>query len=103
MKKFECTVTREDKYIIELDENVLNEEWMKDFRKVFFDFDGLDEHAEQIAQMRARFNRSFIEGYGVPLIDGEKPPFIKDEQVNKAINIVVISEDENCDVEVEEI
>jgi len=102
-RRFECTVERTDKYIIEFDENVLDEKWMEEFRKVFFNFDGLDEHAEQIAQMRARFENSFIEGYGIPLLNGKKPPYADDKYLNKAINIIVISEDEECEVDVEEI
>jgi len=104
MKRFKTTVTRIDEYIIEIDDNELNEQWMDDFRHVFFPFYEYDEHAEQLAQMRARFGEGFIEGYGNVLIDGRKPWHITDEnQVNKAINIKIISEDNDCDVEVEEI
>jgi len=103
MKRFKCKVERVDEYIIEFDEEVLNEEWMKYFRSVFFNYHELDEHAEHIAQMRARFEQSFIEGYGVPLVDGKIPSFADEKSVNKAINIVIVSEDEDCEVEVEEI
>lgn len=106
MKKFKCFVTREDEYIIELDENVINEEWMKDFRDYFYSFDTLEEHAEHIAQFRARFgDHSFIEGYGVPLVNGKDPRWVMadDDSLQKAINIKVISEDQNCDIEVEEV
>lgn len=104
MKKFECTVTREDKYIIELDENILDEEWMAHFRRYFYDCHNLNEHAEHIAQFRARFgDHNFIEGYGVPLVNGKKPIFADENSINKAINIIIVSEDEDCEVEVEEI
>ena len=103
MKRFKCKVERVNEYIIEFDEEVLNEEWMKYFRSVFFNYHELDEHAEHIAQMRARFEQSFIEGYGVPLVDGKIPSFADEKSVNKAINIVIVSEDEDCEVEVEEI
>jgi len=29
MKRFKTTVTRTDEYIIEIDDNILDEEWMK--------------------------------------------------------------------------
>lgn len=104
MKRFKTTVTRTDEYIIEIDENIINDEWMKHFERYFFDFDTYEEHAEQIAQMRARFGSSFIEGYGNILVDGNKSWRITDEkQVNNAINIIVKSEDDDCEVEVEEI
>ena len=32
MKKFKCIVTRVDEYEIEIDEEKINEEWMKNFR-----------------------------------------------------------------------
>jgi hypothetical protein len=96
MKKFKCTVTRTDEYEIEIDDKVLNKEWMKNFRSTFYPFDTYAEHAEQIAQMRARSDSSFIEGYGTPL-GAEK------NSIERAININVLSEDDDCDVEVEEI
>jgi len=77
---------------------------MDDFRHVFFNFDTYEEHAEQIAMMRARFGEGFIEGYGNILVDGNKPWYITDEkQVNKAINIKIVSEDNDREIEVEEI
>lgn len=107
MKRFECTVTREDKYIIEFDENIINKEWMKDFREYFYGFDTLEEHAEHLAQFRARFgDQDFIEGYGVVNVNGADPRWTNktarrtDEE---AINIKVISEDNDCSVDVEEI
>lgn len=103
MKKFRCTVTRVDEYEIEIDDSILNEKWMADFRDIFYGFYTYKEHAVQIAQMRARFNRSFIEGYGAPLINHEKPCFIDKEELNEAININILSEDDDCDVEVKEL
>ena len=99
MKEFNCEVERIEKYKIEFDETVCNEEWMKDFRRYFFDFYHLDEHAEHIAQYRARFGRGFIEGYGIPLENGKVPYWASTEDqkkyINHAININVISEDED--------
>lgn len=105
MKRFECTVTREDKYIIEFDENVINEEWLVDFRKSFYNFGTLKKHAEHIVHCRARYrDHDFIEGYGVPLVNGKNPLWDNDESfLEEGINIVIVSEDENCEVEVEEI
>lgn len=106
MKKFKCEVERFDRYIVEFDENVINEEWMEDFRQVFFDFYDLEEHAEQIAQIRARFGQGPIEGYGIPLEDGEIPYWVisdrEKEQVNHAINLKSIDEDNDLTVWVKE-
>jgi len=103
MKKFKCVVTRTDEYEIEIDDKVLDEKWMKAFKEVMFNFDTYEEHAEQIAQMRARFGEHFIEGYGNTLVNGEKPWYTDEENVNKSININIISEDNDCYVDVEEL
>jgi len=102
MKRFDCTVTREDKYIIEFDENIINEEWMQEFRESMYGFTKLEEHAKHIAQLRARAGDGFMEGYGDPMKNGE-PPWWSLNDYEKGINIRIVSEDEECEVEVEEI
>jgi len=108
MKKFECTVTREDKYLIEIDESVLNKEFMEDFNKHFYKFKDLADHAKYIAQFRARFpDTSFIEGYGEVKVNGEVPfsfgAVTSREDYEDAINIKIISEDQYCEVDVKEL
>lgn len=68
-RRFKVTVERSDEYVIELDDEVMNDEWLENFRNEMYEFDDLEEHAEHIAQARARFNNGFIyggniEGYG---------------------------------------
>lgn len=108
IKKFEVEVARKDIYIIEIDDSVIDEKWMEEFRNVFYDFDDLEDHARHIAQVRARFNNGRldagdIEGYGVPLLDGRKSPFADDRLIQPAINIRVISEDNNIEIDTNEI
>lgn len=107
MKKFKCTVTRVDEYEIEFDENIINEEWMREFRGFMYSFATLKEHAEHLAQFQARFgDYAFIEGYGAIKRNNEISYPYKIEELSEdelAININIISEDENCEVEVEEI
>ena len=102
-RKFKCTVERTDKYIIEFDDNIINQEWLDEFSKHFYNFKELEEHAEHIAQIRARTEQNFIEGYGIPLVDGKVPHFADEYSIEKGINIIVVSEDEECEVDVEEI
>jgi hypothetical protein len=103
MKRFKCTVERTDEYIIEFDENVINDEWMEGFSSYMWKVTEHEELAEHIAQFRARFGERFIEGFGRPLENGKKPTWAEDDELNKAINVQVVSEDNECYVEVEEI
>jgi len=107
MKRFKTTVTRTDEYIIEIDENIIDEQWMQHFRQYFADYKTYEEHAEYLTQHRARFEQSFIEGYGEVKINGSLPWHLKDGQKingdDNGINIIVKSEDQDCEVEVEEI
>lgn len=97
MKKFDCVVERVDKYTVEMNEEVFNESWMADFRGFYYDFETLEEHAEHIAQFRARFGSRHIEGYGVPLENGKAPYWAKEDEINKDINIIITSEDGDID------
>jgi len=103
MKRFKCKVERVNEYIIEFDEEILNQEWLDEFSKHFYKFKGLEEHAEHIAQIRARTEQDFIEGYGIPLVNGKVPHFADKYNIEKGINIVIVSEDEDCEIDVEEI
>lgn len=103
LAKFKVRVTREDEYEIEIDEKVHDEQWMDDFRNVFYDYYSLEDHAEHLGQHRARFKDPFIEGYGYVLVDGKNPTWRKDIEPTKSINIKVISEDDNVEIDVYEI
>ncbi|GAA0347876.1 hypothetical protein GCM10008931_43960 [Oceanobacillus oncorhynchi subsp. oncorhynchi] len=103
MKTFECGVERYDKFRVILNESVFTEEWMEEFREFFFDYYTLEEHAQHIAQHRARFGRSFIEGYGVPLEDGQIPYWANKDLVNDGIDIVVLDEDNDIQVNTREV
>ena len=110
MAKFKVKVIREDEYEVEFDEKEFDNEFMEHFKNYFYDFDTLKEHAEHIAQFRARFGERFIEGYGLPKVNGERPFMAQinedvEKQVNYGLNINIISEDDfdRMDIEVEEI
>ena len=105
MKKFKVEVERVDEYEIEFDEEIINDEFMKDYKEFFSDIETLEEHAENIAVFRARFGERFIEGYGNPMVNGRSPFMVKEEDVERGINIKVISEGDfdNMYVEVKEI
>lgn len=105
MKRFKCKVERTDEYIIEFDEDIWTEELMAEFREMFFPLHTLEEHAEQVAQMRARFpDNSFYEGYGVPKVNGKIPWLIREENYeDSGVNIIIESEDEDIYIDVEEL
>ncbi|QKS71675.1 hypothetical protein FLK61_34180 [Paenalkalicoccus suaedae] len=103
MKSFNCEVERIDEFIVSVDESLFTEEYMEAFRSVYFDYYTIEEHVEHIANMRARFGRRHIEGYGIPLENGKVPYWAKNpEEVNHHINIVVVAEDHHCEVDITE-
>jgi hypothetical protein len=102
MKKFHCNVTIEYDYIIEiddekfanLDEDIEEGIGGKAWRHYFFDFETWHEHAEYLAK-RKSLGDQFIEGYGIPLVNGKNPRWDNVENdLNKGINIQVISEED---------
>lgn len=118
MKKFKCTVTRIDEYEIEIDETICDEKWIEEFQGYMYPFETLTEHAEHLAQYQARLGSeyTFIEGYGYVKRNGELPyghedfdkkgnwlPEEKRRQPAPGLNIKIVSEDSDCEVEVEEL
>lgn len=103
MKKFKCNVTREYEYEIEFDENVWNEDELKDWSKYFQDVNNLKELAGILAEYKTRFDKGeFIEGFGIPMINGKKPYVFgnPNPDIEESVNINIISEDTvYCDVE----
>lgn len=55
---------------VTVDESKFTDEWMAEWRTVFYDFHTVDDHIQHIAQLEARglLSRDFTEGYG-PLAD----------------------------------
>lgn len=56
---------------VEVDESKFTEEFMREFRESFYDFDSIDKHIKHLAQLYARGFAGdgafdFIEGYGHP-------------------------------------
>ena len=105
MKKFKCEVTKSYNYEIEIDESVWTGEELKNWSKVFQDVDDLQDIAEILAKMKTNYESGeFIEGFGIPKINGEIPFVWNDPEgktVSKEININIL--DEYCDVDCEEI
>lgn len=68
MKKFTNEVTQTVE--VTLDETKFTEEWMADWRKSFYPFHTIQDHAQHLAQLCARGIvdpwTTFIEGYGPP-------------------------------------
>lgn len=98
MKRFECLVTRKEKCIVEIDETIMNEEWMKKFRKDFYNVNTLRIHAEAIAKAAVEGD-VFIEGYGVPKVDGHFP-YYDGKQSTEDIGVNVIPMEYNAETDV---
>lgn len=105
MKKFKCNVTREYEYEIEFNENVWNENELNKWSEVFQDAADLNDLAEILAEYKTRYGKGeFIEGFGIPMINGKKPHVFgnPNPDIEESININIIEED-SVYVEVEEI
>jgi hypothetical protein len=112
MKRIRIEVVRTDEYIIEVDESVYNDEFMKDFRENFYPLHDTEDLAKHLAQYQARFGKGdgFIEGFGYVKRDGELPFSLKDfdekgnwlpvekrRQAAPGLNIVIEDEDNEID------
>ena len=103
MRTFKCTVTRETTMDITIDDSVWTDEEIEEWSKHFQDADDLEELVERLAAMKVRYeDGQFMEGFGIPLIDGKKPySYLDNNQVEESINIR--NQEESIDVDVEEI
>lgn len=99
VKSFKCKVIREDSYTIEIDDSVIDKNFMKDFSEVLYDVNSIEDVVKDIARLRAENHRSFIEGYGAPLINGKKSCIVEEDEIQPAINIIE-KENESNDIEV---
>ena len=83
MRRFKVTVTKEFECEVEIDDEALNAgsqdgDFLTAFRKGFYDYHEWHEHAEHIA--REFMNETtFMEGYGIPYVDGQPQVFHKDD------------------------
>lgn len=103
MRTFKCTVTRETTMDIIIDDSVWTDDEIEEWSKHFQDADDLEELVERLAAMKVNHeDGEFLEGFGIPLIDGKKPySYLKDNDINESINIC--NQEESIDVDVEEI
>lgn len=103
MKTFKCIVTRETTMEITIDDSVWTDEEIKEWSRHFQDANNLEELVERLATMKVNYeDGEFMEGFGIPLIDGKKPySYLKDDQIEESINIR--NQEESVDVDVEEV
>lgn len=101
LRKFQVIVTNIREYMVEIDDEVYNDEWAKEFAKVFWDIDEEDKAkgaAIDIArQTMIQGTHEFIEGYGIiPVKDSEYSQFLKEkgEKIAKGVTIEEIGEND---------
>lgn len=62
------TVEVRERVRVTVDESKFTPQFMESFRRVFYDFDSIEDHVKHIAQAYARglinTSRDFLEGYG---------------------------------------
>lgn len=107
MAKFEITVHRTDTYEIEVDENIVNDEWIKNFKSYMWDVDEGCPHedlAKHIGQMRARFgSHKFIAGFGYIPAEHEYVLDKEKKSLAQGFKMKVISEDDEIEIDAREI
>ncbi|GAV11401.1 hypothetical protein [Paenibacillus sp. NAIST15-1] len=104
MKKFICEVVKKDRYEIEIDDQMLDEDWMERFNFCNrLEYDCLEEHAVRISKHMSKSYDSYIDGYGYPLINGHKHYAAFDYQVESGINIKILNDEDDIEVDVFEI
>lgn len=94
MKKFKVKVTKEFECEIEIDDEALDADseggdFLKAFRKGFYNYYTWEEHAEHIASAFMN-DITFMEGYGIPYVDGKPQAFHKNDS-ESAINVSPLS------------
>ncbi|MDR6195939.1 hypothetical protein [Siphonobacter sp. SORGH_AS_0500] len=84
MKRYKVEVTRVDEYVIEIDETIINQEWISEFEKFFWDVNDLKDLASHLAIVQATEgkNSGMIEGFGHITRDGELPFSCEDYDSN---------------------
>lgn len=95
MARLKAEITKE--IIVELDEAFFNDAFNEHYSRYFSDAYSLEDHAENIAWAYSKFGQDNLEGYGYPLVNGEKHwRHRSDESIvyNKAINIIDEEEQE---------
>lgn len=95
--KFSITVVTTSEYVIEIDDEVMDEKFMAEFREGFHDLATLEEHAEQLAYMHSMGHHGFFEGYGHVKEDGHYDYTYSDGDPASGANIILIGEDIEID------
>lgn len=100
MKKFKCIVTKETTMDVEIDDSVWTDEEIAEWQRCFYNAQNLKDVVGHIAKMKTEYeDGDFIEGFGIPLINGEKPyDYLKDEDITTSINISDQSSDMGVEV-----
>ncbi len=101
LRKFQIIVTNIQEYMVEIDDDVYNEEWAKEFAEVFWNIDE-DDKAKGAAidiarQTMIQGTDMFIEGFGIiPVKDSTFSEYLRDkgEKMAKGVTIEVIGEND---------
>lgn len=93
MQKFNVIVSKEYELEVEIDDEALDSDseggnFIADFKKHFYKYNGWKQHAEHIGRAFAD-GQTFIEGYGIPYENG-KPQVFHEDDSEPAINVRLI-------------
>lgn len=103
MKKFQCVVTRIDEYVVEIDETIINQEFIDNFSRYFWKLDGLEDIASQMARHQLLHGDSviYMEGLGNVKRDGKLPWHSQDKEgFTPGLNINIICEGDDIEADI---
>lgn len=72
MKKFKCIVTKETSMEVEIDDSIWTKEQIAEWQHYFYDAENIEDVVRHIARLKSECeDGEFIEGFGVPMINGK--------------------------------
>lgn len=104
MKKYKIHIEQTKEYELELDENIINDDFIKKFEKDFFTLDEIDNDKLASLAYQVGYSKAACgdyEGIGYPLEYGRN--FMDDGCENKGLNFTEIDEDDDYYIEIKEI
>lgn len=100
IKRLKVEVTIINEYIVEIDEDIYNEAWEKEFSQAIHSFEGdrFKGIAKDLVWNQVIGDDEYVEGYGSVKVDGKVHWSVN---ATEGLNIIPLSEFEDVDYDIE--